>query len=375
MINYHILLSVIKLKKKNYALIFTVTIYTALLLFFSATALETAKSALILCARSIIPSLFPFFVCSNLLINLGVAPLFSKLLSPLMRPLFGLSGSCALPFFLGIFSGYPVGAKTTADLYLDGGCLKSEAEKLLAFCNNSGPVFVIGAVGCGMLQNQTYGFILYISHILSAITVALSLRNLPVPLYPNSRTFSSEENSVCFGELFSNAISSSALLTLNVCGFVLLFSTLVSFAESLGIIAALSSLGITSDISRSIFYSFFECGGGCNTISSANISTPLKLMMLSSAIGWSGVSVHLQVSGIIKKAKLSSKLYFRGKTLMTIISPLFTFIIYLLYTGKLNPLLLAESVLVFVVAIYASKKISDIFGKTSRRMRHFRPDN
>lgn len=375
MINSHILLSVIKLKKKNLVLIPAITAYTILLLFFSSSALETAKSALSLCARSLIPSLFPFFVCSNLLINLGAAPMLSKLLSPVMRPLFGLNGSCALPFFLGIFSGYPVGAKTTADLYLDGGCLKSEAEKLLAFCNNSGPVFVIGAVGCGMLQNQTYGFILYLSHLFSAVTVAFTMRNLPVPIYPNSRTYSSSDNSAGFGELFANAVSASVSLTLNVCGFVLIFSTLVSFADCLGIVGALSSLGMNPDISRSIIYSFFECGGGCNAVSSANIPTALKLMLLSSAIGWSGISVHLQVLGIIKKAKLSSKLYFKGKALMTIISPLFTFIIYLLYTGKLKPVFLAESVLLFVIVVYIAGKSADAFKKAVRGMRHFRPDN
>lgn len=366
MINIHILLQVIELKNKNYFLIFSVIVYTFLLLLFSSPSIQSSKAALDLCARSLIPSLFPFFVCSNLLINLGGARLFSNLLTPLMRPLFGLGGSCGLPMLLGYISGYPIGAKTAADLYLTGGCTKSEAEKLLAFCNNSGPMFIIGAVGSGMLGNRHFGFILYFSHILSSLIVALCMRPLPVTVHHSGKSDPSVSTSG-FGEVFTSAISSAVLLTLNVCGFVIMFATVISFADSLGFIDALASLGLDPSLSRAIIYGFFECSGGCSAAIMSVKSPLLLLMLLSAVIAWSGISVHLQVLGIIKKAKLSPKLYFKGKALMAIISPLITFIIYSVSVSGINPLPVVKMTILVSIAYFAIYKITAIIKQLHSR--------
>ncbi len=125
-----------------------------------AACISAAKEALRLCAEVVIPSLFPFFVCSNLLIGLGGARVLSRYLSRWMRPLFGIPGAGALAVVLGVVSGYPVGADCVAELYASGECTKTEAERMLAFCNNSGPLFVMGAIGVGMLNNPKLAAIL-----------------------------------------------------------------------------------------------------------------------------------------------------------------------------------------------------------------------
>ena len=68
--------------------------FSALLLLPEVSA-QAARDATLLCAQTLIPSLFPFFVLSSLLIACGASELLSALLSPLMRPLFGLSGAGA----------------------------------------------------------------------------------------------------------------------------------------------------------------------------------------------------------------------------------------------------------------------------------------
>ena len=40
-----------------------------------------------------------------------------------------------------------MGAKAVAELYQQGLCSRQEAQRLLGFCNNSGPAFFIGVVG------------------------------------------------------------------------------------------------------------------------------------------------------------------------------------------------------------------------------------
>ena len=124
----------------------------AALVLFPAQAAEAAKDGLLLCYNVIIPSLFPFFVLSTLVVELGLVSYLGRLLSPLMRPLFRVPGEGATALALGFVGGYPVGARTTLSLYEKGLCTKTEAERMLAFCNNSGPAFILGVVGIGIFS-------------------------------------------------------------------------------------------------------------------------------------------------------------------------------------------------------------------------------
>ncbi len=316
---------VIVLKYSNLFFIFS-AIYTLLLLIFSNEVILAARHALSLCYMSLIPSLFPFFICSKLLLETGGVHIFSKLFSKIMKPLFGLSGESSVAMIVGFISGYPIGAKTATDLFISGNITKSEAEKLLAFCNNCGPMFIIGSVGTTLLSNSKDGLLLYLSHIISSFCVAIFMRNIPCTTKSTKRKQSGYDSS--FGEAFSDAISTSVTSMLKICGFVLFFAILMSFIEMMGIIKAISSLGLDYTLIKTLFYGFFECAGGCVAASNLKFNKILVYMLLSSILCWSGISVHLQVLGIIKKAKLSPKLYFKGKALMAIISPVITYIVF-----------------------------------------------
>ena len=69
-------------------------------------------------------------------------------------------GEGSYAFIMGIISGYPVGAKIVNKFIEDGTCTKQEAERMLAFTNNSGPLFIIGTVGISLFGDTTIGIIL-----------------------------------------------------------------------------------------------------------------------------------------------------------------------------------------------------------------------
>ena len=69
------------------------------------------------------------------------------------------------------------GAKVSKDLYNSGLCSKIEAERLIAFTNSSGPLFIIGAVGTGMFLDAKIGLLLFITHFFASITVGLIFKN------------------------------------------------------------------------------------------------------------------------------------------------------------------------------------------------------
>ena len=82
-------------------------------------------------------------------------------------------GEGSYAFIMGIISGYPVGAKIINKFLEDGTCTKLEAERMLAFTNNSGPLFIIGTVGISLFGDTTIGAILFVTHLLACITVGL----------------------------------------------------------------------------------------------------------------------------------------------------------------------------------------------------------
>ena len=149
----------------------------AALIIFPKESIAAAQNGLTLCINVIIPSLFPFFVLSTLIVQLGIARYFGRILEPVMRPLFNVGGACSTAFVLGFIGGYPVGAKTVIALYENGSCTKAEAERLLSFCNNSGPAFIFGVVGAGVFSSSTVGLLLYLTHSLASICVGLIFRN------------------------------------------------------------------------------------------------------------------------------------------------------------------------------------------------------
>lgn len=274
-----------------------------------------AKDAVRLCLEVVIPSLFPFFVCSSLFISLGAANVLSRRLSRLMRPLFGVPGCGALAVVLGVISGYPVGAACAADLYTSGHCTKTEAHRLLAFCNNSGPLFVLGAVGIGMLGNQYLGTILYLSHITAALMTGLLFsrlgKNVSIPaLPPASASAPSVKNAAA---ALGTAVGNAADTMLKVCGFVVLFAV---FAAAL-----------PSYPGSQFVYACLEITGGLRSLLSTPLPVLLLLPLCAMFLSFSGVSVLMQTAGIVLPAGLSLRPYLLGKLVHGILSFILTFLL------------------------------------------------
>ncbi len=161
------------LKKNLISIIFL--LFVICLVVFSNSNLTATSNGLKLWANNVVPSLFPFFVAVELLSNTNIVYYLSKFLDRFMRPLFNVPGVGAFPFIMGLISGYPVGAKIVSNLYSNGSCTKDEAERLLCFTNNSGPLFIMGTVGISFYGNSTIGLVLLFTHILASITVGIIL--------------------------------------------------------------------------------------------------------------------------------------------------------------------------------------------------------
>lgn len=327
---------VINLKKYFFTIIFFLFMIT--LLIFSNNNLIAAQNGLALWAKNVLPTLFPFFVATELLCQTNFTYILGKLLNRLIKPIFNLPGESVIAIILGIISGYPIGAKVVCNLKNQKIITKIEAERLIAFTNNSGPLFILGTVGITLFHNKHLGIILLISHIFSSLTVGYLFRfwkrnKLDVnfrEIHFNSKLAPIKISEI--GEILGNAIKKSISSILSVGGFIVLFSVILSILENSGILDIINmflyQFGISKEISSAIFTGIIEVTNGVNLSSSIYTSLPtLSILLTSFLLGFGGISVLLQVYSIISKENISVKPYLLGKLLQGFLSILFTFIL------------------------------------------------
>lgn len=326
---------VISLRKNLFMIIFV--LFAISLITFSENNLIAAKNGLALWANSVVPTLLPFFIATELLCKTNFVQVLGNLLHKFIKPIFNVPGESVVAIILGIISGYPVGAKVVCNLYENKICSKPEAERLIAFTNNSGPIFILGTVGIAFYKNVRIGKILLITHILSALIVGLIFRywkKSQVDL--NYRTYNSDTTDLVkisnLGEILGNAINKSISNILMIGGFVLLFSVVLSILSKSGLLSIfailLEYLGIPSNFSFSFLSGFIEITNGIKITSDFYLSMPTASVLLSSfLLGFGGISVMLQVYAIISKYHISIKSYFYGKIMQGIIAVILTAIL------------------------------------------------
>ena len=287
---------------------------TLALMLYPQPSMEAAKSGLALCYNVIIPSLFPFFVLSSLVVELGLAGYLGRLLEGLMRPLFHVSGACASAFALGFIGGYPVGAKTAISLYENGMCTKTEAERLLAFCNNSGPAFILGVVGAGVFASSRVGVLLYLAHAAASICIGILFR-----FYKAGPTARREErqsrpqfHAQRFTTAFTGSIKNSFLSTLNICAFVVFFTVVIQLLIRSGFLPGLAQVlgtvlapfGLTPEWAQRLLTGALEISSGVWTLSGDG--TLSGKLILAAFIGGSGLSVGTYLVGKLLHGGLSA---------------------------------------------------------------------
>lgn len=267
------------------------------------TAVETA---LFLCAHSVIPALFPFLVVSSLLLSLGFGQMVAPSLAGFMEPLFRVSGAGSAALLLGLVGGYPIGAKTTAELYGAGELTRDEAQRLLAFSNNSNPVFLISVLGVGVFSSVRTGIWLWLIHIAGALATGLCFRGRekiptrrrvarPIPVL-----------SVRFSSALVNAVGGALRGILSVCAFVTFFFVLSRPLVRLGGRLGAILVGLTELFSLTPLLTADRFG----------------FILAAGATGWGGLSVLCQSAAVLEPSGLGLRSCLLGKALQGVFSAL-----------------------------------------------------
>lgn len=288
--------------KKLFPLLAALSVGVLLLLRPEASA-QAVREGLGLCARTVIPSLFPFFAVVSLLLQLGLAERLQGVCAPFMGPMFHLRGICALPLLTGLLGGYPSGAKTAADLYTQGQITRREAELLLGFCDNCGPGFLLGYVGAGILGSARAGAYLFLIHVCSALLVGMVLCRLCGDRGSALLGSSLPARVIPFPQALTAAVSGALASTLSICAFVVLFRVL----------AALPPVRLPAPLL-----------GVLEMVTGTAALAPGRAGFIAAAVmvGWGGLSVHCQAMAVAAPAELSFRWHWIGKALQAALSGL-----------------------------------------------------
>lgn len=108
-----------------------------------AKACTYAALALQLWFEKMIPSLFPFMILSGLIVRLDLGRLMSVPVYPVLGRLYRINKTMCTALLMGFLFGFPLGAKTVAEAYDLKQLSKPQAQFLLSFCNNIGPVYLL----------------------------------------------------------------------------------------------------------------------------------------------------------------------------------------------------------------------------------------
>lgn len=330
-----ILLSCFIPKVKKISTIILLLLFISLLIIFPELSLSSAKDGINLWVFIVTPSLLPFFIVNDMLISLKFPEIMSKCLSNFARLLFNTSGYGAYVFVMSIFSGYPAGAKITEQLIRDKKITYYEGQQILTFSSTSGPLFIIGAVGSGMLGNSAAGYFLYLCHILGAITNGIIFRFLfSKKKAANIKSLPYISNDHDTSSILSKAILNSFVTCGFIGGYIILFSVIINLLNKLQYFETLGNLlsnylSLPLNISNMLTYtieSSLEISNGSKIISTLGVSMESKLIILSFIIAFSGLSIIGQVSSIVRNTKINMKKYILAKLSHGIISALICFL-------------------------------------------------
>lgn len=270
----------------------------ALFMRNSHIALEYVRDGISVCLNTLIPSLFPYLILSDMAAVLPLTDMVGNILKRPMTSLFGVSGAGACSFILGTLCGFPIGAKSAVKLYDEGKLQRYECEKLIALCSIPSISFTVNVVGLSVFGSTSVGWIFWICAVSSSVISGI-FNNF---LLRKKHLGNLSKNDIMYSDRYTNAKKSSAGIfvgaiersaksTLLICSYVIFFSCLTG---SIGLL--LSRLEAPS-ILNNIIGGLLEltCGAKAS-VSVSNLC--LRTVMCGVFIGWSGISVHLQIFSI-----------------------------------------------------------------------------
>lgn len=301
---------------KNLLYLITFVVILFEMLFHSSVIINSVSLSFSLCINNLFPSLFPFMILSNILIEYGFVEITSELLKPVMNRVFKTHENGAFVLILSLISGSPSNAKYISELLNKQLISTNDAEKILLFTHFVNPLFIINTIGITFLHSKKIGLMILISHYLGNLIVGLLSRNYHKNITTNKidikKAFSSlEKEHKSFISILTNSISSSVntlLIILGVITTCLIITSLTNF--------------------NPLFNGFLEITQGLKYLSTTNHLLFFKTVLSTFLISFGGFSIHAQVFSILSNKKIKYIPYLCARIIHGITSSTIVYILF-----------------------------------------------
>lgn len=298
-------------------IMYLLVIIMFLILKNSSIIINTVIYSVNLFKASIFPSLFPFFIISELLINYGFIDYLSNIFKSLMLKIFKINPNCSFILFMSMISGFPSNSKYTKDLYLKGEINEMEASKILMYTHFSNPLFIMGAISITFLHDKKAGFIILLIHYLSNFIIGILSRNfIKTPISDKIVKKNTTNN---FSYILSKAIINSFNTLFLILGTIIIFQIITNLT---------SEILPLNDYFKAIISGILEMSSGIYNISLLNIPLKNKCTLIGMILSFGGISVHMQIKSILSDTKIKYYPFFIARLIHSAITGLLIFYLF-----------------------------------------------
>lgn len=215
---------------RNIFLLIFCFLLLAIMLCFPETALPLIRESILIWYQSLLPTLFPAMILSNIILYIFLNLKKYRFRIPLLSSVYHLDSYGGLVLLLGFLCGFPIGAYLSAKLVKEKQLSQEQGQYLLGFCNNLSPVFLVSIYcqlfpvlpkipvlllfyGCPLL----YGFLLSQYHFHSR-----SKKEGPVAA-PLPETLSHSQATRSITEMIDYGITDALSSIVRLAGYIIFF--------------------------------------------------------------------------------------------------------------------------------------------------------
>lgn len=256
---------------------------------------------------------------SSIMVYSGADLELGSMLSRILKKIYKYSSFGLYAIFMGFFCGFPMGAKVVSELYGNDKISKSEANTLLAFCNNIGPAYFVGIIipilhECGYQNTLPFVFGMY--GIPAVYGIVMGFLHTDHHASNEIKPQSAQPHSSLAATLKKSCMDNTQAL--------IILGGYITFTNAFRIFLDFMPF---SHNSKNVLSSFLEIIGGVQAIYTTTLIPAQKVFWMMTALCFGGVSCILQTSSFLEKSALSLEYYLKHKVLITLLSAIYYFVL------------------------------------------------
>lgn len=284
------------MKKRSLIALLTVMV---LVILDSRCAADSAREALFLCAKALIPALFPLFVLGGLLV-----PGLAGLKIPGFARLLGFPQGGEGFFLLGCAGGYPLGAACIAQAVERGSLDLRDSERMVGLCSLCGPGFLFGVVA-SLFSLKQAAALFFLQLEAALITAAF----WPKPSRNRCKV-------ICESVSLTSAVNRAVSSMTSVCAWVTLAAVAAGFLWRW-------VFPFLPEPLPAVLTGLMELTNGLFALQT--LDSEIRFLLCAFFISFGGVSVHLQIAGQVKQVGIRMGQCISQKSAHAILTTALTF--------------------------------------------------